>query len=150
MSSAPLGLLYARVLARLAGLRSSCLCPPAGPGGPGTASTAAPQDARTGPQPAPRADSVMRHLRYFCHSQVVWGFGRGSKQLGIPRANFPEQVVDNLPADLSTAIYYGWASVGSGEVHKMVVSIGWNPYYKNTKKSMETHIMHAYFQRGLL
>ena len=51
-------------------------------------------------------------------------------------ANFPEQVVDNLPADISTGIYYGWASVGNGDVHKMVVSIGWNPYYKNTKKSM--------------
>ncbi|MBW04189.1 Riboflavin kinase, partial [Eschrichtius robustus] len=50
--------------------------------------------------------------------------------------NFPEQVVDNLPTDVSTGIYYGWASVGSGDVHKMVVSIGWNPYYKNTKKSM--------------
>ncbi|KAJ8784369.1 hypothetical protein J1605_008302 [Eschrichtius robustus] len=101
-------------------------------GGPGTASTAAPRDTRTGPQPTPRADSVMRHLRYFCHSQVVRGFGHGSKQLGIPTANFPEQVVDNLPADLSTAIYYGWASVGSGEVHKMVVircraAILWKP-----------------------
>ncbi|XP_043421293.1 riboflavin kinase isoform X1 [Prionailurus bengalensis] len=86
----------------------------------------------------------MRHLPYFCRGQVVRGFGRGSKQLGIPTANFPEQVVDNLPADVSTGIYYGWASVGSGDVHKMVVSIGWNPYYKNTKKSMETHIMHTF------
>lgn len=53
-----------------------------------------------------------------------------------PSANFPEHVVDSLPADLPTGIYYGWASVGSGDVHKMVVSIGWNPYYKNVKKSM--------------
>uniref|UniRef100_A0A2K5C090 Riboflavin kinase n=1 Tax=Aotus nancymaae TaxID=37293 RepID=A0A2K5C090_AOTNA len=83
------------------------------------------------------------HLPYFCRGQVVHGFGRGSKQLGIPTANFPEQVVDNLPADLSTGINYGWASVGSGDVHKMVVSTGWNPYYKNTK-SMETHIMHTF------
>uniref|UniRef100_A0A8C9QGM2 Riboflavin kinase n=1 Tax=Spermophilus dauricus TaxID=99837 RepID=A0A8C9QGM2_SPEDA len=59
-------------------------------------------------------------------------------------ANFPEQIVDNLPADISTGIYYGWASVGSGDVHKMVVSIGWNPYYKNMKKSMETHIIHTF------
>ncbi|KAF6126901.1 riboflavin kinase [Phyllostomus discolor] len=86
----------------------------------------------------------MKHLPYFCRGQVVRGFGRGSKQLGIPTANFPEQVVDSLPADISTGIYYGWASVGSGDVHKMVVSIGWNPYYKNTKKSMETHIMHTF------
>uniref|UniRef100_A0A9L0JYP8 Riboflavin kinase n=1 Tax=Equus asinus TaxID=9793 RepID=A0A9L0JYP8_EQUAS len=67
-----------------------------------------------------------------------------ARALSIRKSNFPEQVVDNLPADLSTGIYYGWASVGSGDVHKMVVSIGWNPYYKNTKKSMETHIMHTF------
>lgn len=118
--------------------------PPGWSGGPGTAWTAAPPVLRTGPQPAPEADGVMRHLPYFCRGEVVRGFGRGSKQLGIPTANFPEQVVDNLPADISTGIYYGWASVGSGDVHKMVVSIGWNPYYKNTKKSMETHIMHTF------
>ncbi len=51
-------------------------------------------------------------------------------------ANFPESVVDNLPADISTGIYYGWARVDNGDIHKMVMSIGWNPYYKNTKKSM--------------
>ncbi|KAL0186542.1 hypothetical protein M9458_018212, partial [Cirrhinus mrigala] len=50
--------------------------------------------------------------------------------------NFPESVVDNLPADISTGIYYGWACVDNGDIHKMVMSIGWNPYYKNTKKSM--------------
>ncbi|XP_053445390.1 riboflavin kinase-like [Nycticebus coucang] len=92
----------------------------------------------------PQADGDMRHLPYFCRGQMVRGFSWGSKQLGIPTANFPEQVVDNLPADVSTGIYYGWASVGSGDVQKMVVSIGWNPYYKHTKKSMETHNMHTF------
>lgn len=58
--------------------------PPAGPGDPGTAWTAAPPDLRTGPQPAPRADGVMKLLPYFCRGEVVRGFGRGSKQLGIP------------------------------------------------------------------
>ncbi|XP_037678352.1 riboflavin kinase-like [Choloepus didactylus] len=101
---------------------------------------ATPPEAQTGPDPAPQTGGVMRHLPYFCRGQVVRGFGRSSKQLGIPTANFPEQVVDNLPADISTGIYYGWASVGSGDVHKMVVSIGWNPYYKNTK----THIIHTF------
>ena len=51
-------------------------------------------------------------------------------------ANFPESVVENLPADIGTGIYYGWASLGNGDVYKMVMSIGWNPFYKNTKKSM--------------
>uniref|UniRef100_A0A8C2KKE5 Riboflavin kinase n=1 Tax=Cyprinus carpio TaxID=7962 RepID=A0A8C2KKE5_CYPCA len=86
----------------------------------------------------------MRSLPYFCRGQVVRGFGRGSKDLGIPTANFPESVVDNLPADISTGIYYGWARVDNGDIHKMVMSIGWNPYYKNTKKSMETHVIHKF------
>lgn len=69
---------------------------------------------------------------------MVYGFSRG------PTANFPEQVVDSLPAGISTGIYYGWASVGSGALHKMVVSIRWNTYYKSVKKSMESHIIHTF------
>ncbi|KAJ8402032.1 hypothetical protein AAFF_G00372670 [Aldrovandia affinis] len=86
----------------------------------------------------------MKTLPFFCRGKVVRGFGRGSKELGIPTANFPESVVEHLPADFSTGIYFGWASVGGGDVHKMVMSIGWNPYYKNTKKSMEAHIIHRF------
>ncbi|MCI4381202.1 hypothetical protein PGIGA_G00248720 [Pangasianodon gigas] len=86
----------------------------------------------------------MRSLPYFCRGPVIRGFGRGSKELGIPTANFPESVVDSLPADISTGIYYGWARVDSGDIHKMVMSIGWNPYYKNVKKSMETHLIHKF------
>ncbi|XP_062855362.1 riboflavin kinase [Trichomycterus rosablanca] len=86
----------------------------------------------------------MRYLPYFCRGEVIRGFGRGSKELGIPTANFPESVVDSLPADIITGIYYGWARVDSGDIHKMVMSIGWNPYYKNTKKSMETHLIHTF------
>ncbi|XP_019372979.1 PREDICTED: riboflavin kinase isoform X2 [Gavialis gangeticus] len=59
-------------------------------------------------------------------------------------ANFSEQVVESFPSDISTGIYYGWACVGNGDVHKMVLSIGWNPYYKNVKKSVETHIIHTF------
>lgn len=51
-------------------------------------------------------------------------------------ANFSEQVVESFPSDISTGIYYGWACVGNGDVHKMVLSIGWNPFYKNIKKSV--------------
>ncbi|XP_007441922.1 riboflavin kinase [Python bivittatus] len=86
----------------------------------------------------------MKTLPYFCRGEVVRGFGRGSKELGIRTANFSEGVVDSFPSDISTGIYYGWACVGSGDVHKMVLSIGWNPYYKNVKKSVETHIIHTF------
>lgn len=63
-------------------------------------------------------------------------------------ANFDIEVVKKLPASLDTGIYYGWAKVDTSPVYKMVVSIGWNPYYDNQTKSVETHIIHD-FQRDL-
>ncbi|KAJ8260926.1 hypothetical protein COCON_G00166490 [Conger conger] len=86
----------------------------------------------------------MKTLPFFCRGKVVRGFGRGSKELGIPTANFADAVVERLPPDISTGVYFGWASVGGGDVHKMVMSIGWNPFYKNTKKSMEAHLIHRF------
>ena len=35
---------------------------------------------------------------------------------------------------MPTGVYYGWAQL-HGEIFKMVMSIGWNPYYKNVKKT---------------
>lgn len=85
-----------------------------------------------------------KHLPYFVRGEVVKGFGRGSKQLGCPTANFPNEVVSKLPEEIGTGVYYGLASVDKGQVHKMVMSIGWNPYFNNTVKSMETHILHKF------
>lgn len=50
-------------------------------------------------------------------------------------ANFPEEVVEALPAEFDTGIYYGWSSLDN-KIYKMVMSIGWNPFFKNDKKSM--------------
>lgn len=80
----------------------------------------------------------------FSQGVVTKGFGRGSKDLGIPTANFSEDVVSGLPSDFPTGIYHGWARVDDGPVYKMVMSIGWNPFFKNEKKSMETHILHKF------
>ena len=44
--------------------------------------------------------------------------------------------MDKLPADKEGGVYCGWASVDDGTVYKMVMSIGWNPFYHNEKKSM--------------
>lgn len=41
-----------------------------------------------------------------------------------------------LPNDLETGIYSGWASVENGVVYKAVLSLGWNPFFKNTEKSL--------------
>ncbi|XP_065663924.1 putative riboflavin kinase [Hydra vulgaris] len=81
---------------------------------------------------------------FMVQGEVVKGFGRGSKELGIPTANFPEIVVKDIPSELSAGVYYGWSRVDNGEIYKMVLSIGWNPFYKNEKKSMETHILHEF------
>lgn len=86
----------------------------------------------------------MKGLPYFAVGKVVKGFGRGSKDLGIPTANFPDEVVNDLPEEINTGVYYGWAKVDNGAVHKMVMSIGWNPYFRNIKKSMETHILNEF------
>uniref|UniRef100_A0A8V0YQV3 Riboflavin kinase n=1 Tax=Gallus gallus TaxID=9031 RepID=A0A8V0YQV3_CHICK len=84
-----------------------------------------------------RCAAAVRYLPYFCRGEVVKGFGRGSRELGVP-------TVESFPSDIPTGIYYGWASVGNGDVHKMVLSIGWNPFYKNIKKSVETHIINTF------
>ncbi|KAI9089476.1 hypothetical protein DFS34DRAFT_639351 [Phlyctochytrium arcticum] len=77
--------------------------------------------------------------------EVSKGFGRGSRELGIPTANLPDEVADHAGKTLDTGIYYGWAGVGScKDVHPMVMSFGWNPFYKNEKRSAEIHIIHDY------
>ena len=81
-----------------------------------------------------------KELPTFLKGTVVKGFGRGSRQLGVPTANFPEEVVAQLPA-LGEGVYFGWARVSAREVIGMVMSLGWNPYYKNTHKSVETHLL---------
>ncbi len=73
---------------------------------------------------------------HYASGAVVKGFGRGSKELGIPTANYPDEVVDKLPDYFNQGVYYGWAQVDNGPVYKMVMSIGTNPYYNNQKKTM--------------
>ncbi|KAH8369471.1 hypothetical protein KR009_011989 [Drosophila setifemur] len=91
---------------------------------------------------------MVSQLPVYVGGEIVRGFGRGSKELGIPTANFPLDVVKSLPESLPTGAYYGWASVDNGPVHKMVLSIGWNPFYNNKEKSVETHMLHD-FNRDL-
>ncbi len=37
---------------------------------------------------------------------------------------------------IPTGIYFGFASVDGGPVYKTATSIGWNPFYKNTTKTL--------------
>lgn len=57
---------------------------------------------------------------------VVHGFGRGSKELGIPTANVPVESVRDQVDALDCGIYYGWATLRRlSQPVKMVMSIGW-------------------------
>ncbi|KAI8815178.1 hypothetical protein BJ742DRAFT_670958 [Cladochytrium replicatum] len=81
----------------------------------------------------------------YLKGEVSKGFGRGSKELGIPTANLPEAAACEAGNFMETGIYYGWASVGTSDtVWPMVMSFGWNPYYKNEKRSAEVHIINKF------
>ncbi|XP_026477932.1 uncharacterized protein LOC113384431 [Ctenocephalides felis] len=93
-------------------------------------------------------DSALLRMRkilpYFVRGRVVAGFGRGSRELGIPTANFSKEVVDDIHDDLCPGVYYGWAKVDPWPVMKMVMNLGWNPYYENRIKSLEVHILYDF------
>jgi len=139
--------------------------------------------------------------------EVVRGFGRGSKSLGIPTANLASEAPGVAPAleGLPAGVYFGWASVragapvgaaadaaagtaagaavdapagapallsrtlsspleaaaaasafepttsssssaaaGAAAVYKMVMSVGWNPFFKNERKTVEPHLLHDF------
>lgn len=82
---------------------------------------------------------------FYIKGKVVKGFGRGSKELGIPTANVDADALRHSLAEAVTGIYCGWASIGdSGQVYKMCMSIGWNPFYNNTFKTAEPWILHDF------
>eukprot|EP00834_Sanchytrium_tribonematis_P008012 NODE_832_length_3620_cov_0.696677.p4 type:complete len:149 gc:universal NODE_832_length_3620_cov_0.696677:782-1228(+) len=72
--------------------------------------------------------------------KVVKGFGRGSKDLGIPTANLEKKTAEELGKTLKTGIYYGYAYLHN-QRYSMVMSFGWNPFYKNTVRSCEVHLI---------
>ncbi|KAI8967093.1 hypothetical protein BDF20DRAFT_908535 [Mycotypha africana] len=77
---------------------------------------------------------------------VVKGYGRGSKQLGIPTANLSDEAIATMASGLETGVYYGWTQIGErgSTVYPMVMSLGWNPYFKNEQRSAEVHIIHEF------
>ncbi|KAF5021058.1 hypothetical protein F66182_6891 [Fusarium sp. NRRL 66182] len=111
--------------------------------------------------------------------KVISGFGRGSKELGIPTANLPvDEVLTPWIANIPSGVYFGYASLSLPASHPdlpspsspdapptgtedalfaaappanppfhifpMVMSIGYNPFYKNTVRSAEVHVLHKF------
>jgi riboflavin kinase len=78
-------------------------------------------------------------------------------QLGIPTANLPvDSEITSWIGDIASGVYFGWASLalpadhpdrpesaGSSQfvLFPMVMSIGYNPFYKNTVRSAEVHVL---------
>ncbi|KAF9621974.1 hypothetical protein IFM89_029194 [Coptis chinensis] len=75
---------------------------------------------------------------------VIKGFGRGSKVLGIPTANLSTEGYSNILSEHPSGVYFGWAGLAKQGVHKMVMSIGWNPYFNNTEKTIEPWLLHDF------
>ncbi|KAI0676936.1 riboflavin kinase [Trametes maxima] len=87
---------------------------------------------------------------------VQHGFGRGGKDLGCPTANLPDESIAPMTSVTETGVYYGYAQVSrerdgnvvlseeEGQVLPMVMSLGWNPFYKNERMTAEIHIMHRF------
>ncbi|KAG6843310.1 hypothetical protein H0H87_005963 [Tephrocybe sp. NHM501043] len=86
------------------------------------------------------------------HGPVQRGFGRGSKDLGCPTANLPDDAILPMTSVAQNGVYYGYAQISPNNaltpedttVLPMVMSLGWNPYYKNERLTAEIHIMHDF------
>lgn len=76
----------------------------------------------------------------YLEATVEHGFKRGSKDLGIPTANMSMSQLGNDGESLKTGIYFGYSCI-KGKVYESVTSVGWNPYFKNEKKTVEVHIL---------
>jgi len=134
------------------------------------AETAAQAATHAGPHTAPVQTEAFRATRpqivgpespeapfpIFLHGPVQRGFGRGGKDLGCPTANLPDDAIAPLSTAVKTGVYYGYAQViapkdGDKKLHPeetkvlpMVMSLGWNPFYKNEQLTAEIHIMHKF------
>ena len=116
-----------------------------------------------GPSTGPEAPYPLQ-----MEGKIIRGFGRGSKELGIPTANLPvDDSQTTWIADIKSGVYFGWASLrlpssqpttssdtaattttaeahSKFTIHPMVMSIGYNRFYKNKERSAEVHLLHEF------
>ncbi|CAI5979903.1 unnamed protein product [Closterium sp. NIES-64] len=81
---------------------------------------------------------------WYMKGPVIKGYGRGSKLLGIPTANLPSSSFAGHLAEHTCGIYHGWAALPGRGVFKMVMSVGWNPFFNNTHKTVEPWLLHDF------
>jgi len=109
------------------------------------------------------AEIPQKPFPIYLSGAVQKGFGRGGKDLGCPTANLPDDSLPQMVDITPPGVYFGYAQVSarrsddqvngpsSGtleeeqtKVHPMVMSLGWNPFYKNEKLTAEIHVMHPF------
>ena len=78
-------------------------------------------------------EKIEQKLPHYAKGEIVKGFGRGSRELGFPTANFSEEVIEKLPSELVGGIYFGFAKVDVNIDNKSKVCI-----MKNKPKSIES------------
>ncbi|KAG9133796.1 hypothetical protein Leryth_018404 [Lithospermum erythrorhizon] len=81
---------------------------------------------------------------WYVGGPVIKGFKRGSKMLGIPTANISTEGYSDVISEYPPGVYFGWAGLRNHGVYKMVMSIGWNPYFNNAEKTMEPWLLHDF------
>ncbi|ANZ77522.1 BA75_04508T0 [Komagataella pastoris] len=104
---------------------------------------------------------------------IIAGFGRGSSAIGCPTANIPIEALSEADK-LDTGVYFGWCKIHPVDTQKdvhqrqdgtqvefkygdglrngvdintvlpMVMSLGWNPFFKNKEKAAEIHVIHKF------
>eukprot|EP00166_Cyanidium_caldarium_P000149 ctg_104.g90 len=93
----------------------------------------------------------------FLEGSVLHGYQRGGKLLDCATANISSEHYQHLLESLECGIYFGWATLNRyfimlvfyypdifprvPPVYKAVISIGWNPVFNNTEKSIEAHLL---------
>ncbi|KAJ9656067.1 riboflavin kinase [Neophaeococcomyces mojaviensis] len=85
-----------------------------------------PRDPYAGPESGPEPPFPIK-----LQGPVIKGFGRGSKELGIPTANIPPEGLNAYP-DLSTGIYFGYTALLNPE------SLPFNPPSNTNTDSQST------------
>ncbi len=56
--------------------------------------------------------------------EVVSGYGRGSRELGVPTANLDPAALGSALDGVTPGVYCGWASIADSEPYMAVMSIG--------------------------
>jgi len=89
-------------------------------------------------------ETAKSFLPALLNGTVVHGFQRGSKKLGCPTANLSDNVVSKLDQNFLCGVYYGYANVDNGPVYRAVMSVGMNPHFNNTIKTIEAHLLNEF------